>query len=85
MENAAGLKARLLTGPTGNWFKQAYKKFQKVKIRTKLRYTFMYLALGSIAVGVFFQSLFHIFVKEDNSPCDEESQEVDTTVSSKQS
>ena len=39
----------------------------------------MYLAMGSIAVGVFFQSLFHIFVKEDNLNCCEE--ELDVTVS----
>ena len=39
----------------------------------------MYLAMGSIVVGVFFQSLFHVFVKEDNLNCCEE--EIDVTVS----
>ena len=65
---------KLWTGPTGENL-----LFFKAYFNNKPRYTFMYLAMGSIAVGVFFQSLFHVFVKEDNLNCCEE--EIDVTVS----
>jgi len=37
--------------------------------------------MGSIAAGVFFQSLFHVFVKEDNSNCQDTDCNADLTVS----
>ena len=36
----------------------------------------MYLAMGSIVAGVVFQSLFHVFVEEDNLNCCEEDHDV---------
>lgn len=33
---------------------------------------FRYLAFGSLAIGLFFSMIFHCFVAEDNSECDEE-------------
>ena len=50
-------------------------------MKSSKRFTFMYLAMGSIAVGVFFQSLFHFFVKEDNSNCEDTDCNADLTVS----
>jgi len=44
------------------------------------RYTFMYLAMGSIVAGVVFQSLFHVFVEEDNLNCCEEDHDVTVSV-----